>query len=88
VDSKLLDILCCPITHKPLTKLSADKLAELNQKIAAGALVDRSGEILSTSLEQALQTNDGRLVYPVCDGVPVLLEDLCIDLRSQPLEAD
>ena len=87
MDSKLLDILCCPITHKPLTRLSADQLAKLNEKIAAGELVDRSGEVLTAALQQALQTNDGRLVYPVNDGVPVLLEDLCIDLRSQPQEA-
>ena len=87
MDSKLLDILCCPITHKPLTRLSADKLAELNQKIQAGLLVDRSGQVLTEPLQQALLTNDGRLVYPVNDGVPVLLEDLCIDLRSQPQEA-
>lgn len=84
MDSKLLDILCCPITHKPLTRLSAEALVALNQKIEAGVLVDRSGEVLTVPLQQALQTDDGRLVYPVNDGVPVLLEDLCIDLRSQP----
>ncbi len=79
----LLDILCCPITHRPLAAVPADRLAILNQQIAEGVVNNRGGEVLTESLGQALITDDERLVYPVVDGVPVLLEEACIDLASQ-----
>jgi uncharacterized protein len=83
MDSKLLDILCCPITLKPLHSVSGSNLVELNRMIVAGELVNRGGDLLSEPLTEALFTDDNRLVYPVLDGVPVLLEEACIDLASQ-----
>ena len=82
MDSKLLNILCCPITHKSLSVVSADQLAGLNEGIARGELFTRGGDCADQPMHEALLTEDGRLVYPVVDGVPVLLEDSCIDLAS------
>jgi len=83
MDPKLLDILCCPITLKPLRMLNSSKLQELNQAIADQQLRARGGDLIQEPLADALVTNDGRLVYPVNDGVPVLLEEACIDLELQ-----
>ena len=73
-DSTLLDIVCCPVTHQPLQVLPESKLALLNERIAAHAIKNREDAIVDAPLEQALVTRDGRLAYPVRDGIPILLE--------------
>ncbi len=83
MDSRLLDILCCPITLKPLHSVRGGNLDELNRLISAGELSNRGGETLAEPLTEVLFTDDDRLAYPVRDGVPVLLEEACIDLASQ-----
>jgi uncharacterized protein YbaR (Trm112 family) len=73
-DSSLLDIVCCPVTHQPLQLLAESKLALLNERIAAQSLKHRDDTLVPAPLEQALVTRDGRLAYPVRDGIPILLE--------------
>lgn len=74
MDKKLLAILCCPVTHKGLALARADILGSVNKAIEAGTLVNRDGAVLNTALAEALVTDDGKTLYPVCDGIPVLLE--------------
>ena len=75
IDAKLLDIICCPVTHVPMEVMSEEKLEEVNQRIRDSKLVSRDGTVLTTELSEALITRDGKLAYPVEDGIPVLLED-------------
>ncbi len=81
MDKKLLSILCCPITHKGLSLARGDLLKRVNAAIAEGKLVNREGSPLAGRLKEALVTDDGKLLYPVADGIPVLLE-----AESVPLE--
>ncbi len=74
MDKKLLAILCCPVTHKGLSLARADLLESLNTAIDAGNLVNHDGEVVVGKLTEALVTDDGKIVYPVNDGIPVLLE--------------
>ena len=74
MDKKLLSILCCPVTHKGLSLARADVLRSVNDAIAAGKLVNRDGAVLESTFTEALVTDDGKLLYPVSDGIPVLLE--------------
>ena len=38
--------------------------------------------MLSETLDEALVTDDGKLLYPVSDGIPVLLESESIGLEQ------
>ncbi|HEX7062385.1 MAG TPA: Trm112 family protein [Woeseiaceae bacterium] len=82
MDKKLLSILCCPVTHKGLALARADLLRKLNAAIAAGRVVNREGAAVAVTLDEALVTDDGKLLYPVRDGIPVLLEGESIGLEQ------
>ena len=82
LDRALLDIVCCPVTRSPLELLSERELAELNRGIAAHRIRNRDDAVVEEPLQQALVTRTGRLVYPVRDGVAVLLEDQAIALAQ------
>lgn len=74
MDKKLLEILCCPVSHKGLSVARSDLLIKVNTAIAAGKLHNSEGKLLSDTLSDALVTDDGKLLYAVNDGIPVLLE--------------
>jgi uncharacterized protein YbaR (Trm112 family) len=75
----LLDILCCPITRRSLKGMPADELERLNVAIGAGSVRNQGNQTVTEPLVEALITLDGELVYPVRDGIPVLLADECIN---------
>ena len=56
IDAKLLEVLVCPQTRKPLT-------------------YDRA--------RQELVSAEGRLAYPVRDGVPIMLRDEARELGPE-----
>ena len=82
MEKRLLDIICCPVTYKGLTLARADQLARINVAIAKGDLQNRNGDRLSDPLGEALITDDGKFLYPVNDGIPVLLEGEAVALPS------
>jgi len=78
LSGRLLDILCCPITRRPLQRLDAASLERVNNAIASGSVRNHGGHEISEALEEALVTTEGDLVYPVRSGVPILFEEECI----------
>jgi uncharacterized protein YbaR (Trm112 family) len=75
VDGKLLEILCCPVSRTPLQRLADTRLARLNAAIEAGEVRFVGGEPVTAQLQEALITEDGKVIYPVEDEIPVLLEE-------------
>ncbi len=82
MDKKLLAILCCPVTHRQLSVAKADVVRRLNAAIADGQVSNRDGTVLTSALKEALITDDGKLLYPVDDGIPVLLEGESINAEQ------
>ena len=74
MDKRLLTILRCPVTHKGLSLLKKDKLDKLNAAISKGGVSTLDGAPVAEPLSEALITDDGKRLYPVNDGIPVLLE--------------
>jgi len=73
IDKELLAILACPATHQGLAEASAELLARVNARILRGELANVAGLSVSETIEGGLVREDGRLLYPVRDGIPVLL---------------
>lgn len=80
VDPELLEILVCPETQQAVKPAEADVLARLNEQIRAGSVRNRGGETLSQPIQEGLLRADGKVLYPVEDGIPVMLVDESIEL--------
>jgi uncharacterized protein YbaR (Trm112 family) len=75
IDGKLLEILCCPVSKTPLIRLSSARLDKLNTAIRAGEVQTVRGEAVEQVLNEALVTEDLKVIYPVIDNIPILLEE-------------
>ena len=73
VSEELLEILVCPETKQPVKLASTDVLKKLCEDIAAGRVRNRGGETLTEPIEEGLVREDGRILYPDDDGIPVML---------------
>lgn len=80
VDQELLDLLVCPETKQPVRPADAAVLARLNDAISAGAVKNRGGEAVSEAVPEGLVREDGRVLYPVRDDIPIMLIDEAIPL--------
>ena len=82
MDKRLLEILDCPVTHKGLALAKPATLQAVNAAIEAGRLCNRDGQALVMPLTEALLTDDGKVLYPVNDGIPVLLEGESVNMEQ------
>lgn len=82
MDKRLLAILRCPVTQKELSLAKTATLKAVNAAIDSGKLSNRDGRVLDAPVSEALVTDDGKLLYPVANGIPVLLEGESISLEQ------
>ena len=84
VDQSLLDILVCPETKQALSVADAALLEPLNRAIREGGVTNRGGQAVSTPIEEGLVRQDGSVLYPVRDDIPIMLIDESIPLPVKP----
>ena len=82
VSTELLEILVCPETKQPVSEAGDDVLSKLNAAIESGSLRNRGGEPVSKPLAEGLLREDGTILYPVDDGIPVMLIEESIEIAS------
>jgi uncharacterized protein YbaR (Trm112 family) len=75
MDKRLLDILCDPLSKTPLKLLSKAQLDVLNRAIQANEIQTTDGRPVSGEVNSGLVTIDGKVIYRIDDGIPVLLAD-------------
>lgn len=80
IDKDLLDILACPQSHQGLREATATDLAALNARIGRKELRSAAGKTIDAPLQGALIREDGKRLYPIVDGIPVLLVDEGVEL--------
>jgi uncharacterized protein YbaR (Trm112 family) len=80
VSEELLEILVCPETRQPVTVAEAQVIARLNGEVESGSLRNRGGEAVSAAIQEGLIREDGKILYPVEDGIPVMLIEESIEL--------
>ena len=80
VSQELLEILVCPETRQPVAAASEELIAELNLQIRAGSLRNRGGEAVAETIEEGLLREDGKVLYVVDEGIPVMLIEDSIEL--------
>ncbi len=75
MDKRLLDILCCPVSKTPLRPLTKRELDALNDGIGAGKVDTIAGVAVRERISEGLITTDGKVIYRVEDGIPVMLPE-------------
>jgi len=75
ISSRLLDILCCPVSHQPLRPLEKSRLKKLNALIGKGEVLHVDDTPVESPLKAALITRDDKVIYAIDDDIPVLLPD-------------
>ncbi len=84
IDGKLLEILCCPVTKSPVNRLTAAQLKTLNAEISRGQIHNIAGDTLTDEIREGLITQSSKTIYPVEDGIPIMLEDQGINTDQLP----
>lgn len=80
IDSELLDILVCPESFTPVRVADDDLVARVNRDIEAGTVRNRAGETVSATIDGGLIREDGAVLYPIRDEIPIMLIDEGIPL--------
>jgi uncharacterized protein len=73
---ELLEILRCPETMQRL----APAPPALLERLRCEPLRDRSGNLVKLPIEAGLLREDGAILYPVAEGIPMLIveESICV----------
>jgi uncharacterized protein YbaR (Trm112 family) len=67
VDDELLGLLCCPVTHQTL-------------RIAGEAELVKANTSASRPVVEGLVRKDGKILYPISGGIPLLVPEEGIPL--------
>jgi uncharacterized protein YbaR (Trm112 family) len=79
---ELLAILRCPDNQSRLSQAPDDTVRRINAAIRDGRITNRAGKQPEDQLDGGLVREDGAYLYPIIDGIPVLLRDDAIPLSQ------
>lgn len=82
MDESFLSLLRCPRTCGELRLAGAEELAGYNEGVGEGRLSNAAGRKLTQAMEDALVSECGGWLYPVHEGIPVLLVEEAVALAD------
>ena len=83
IDSEFLSLLVCPETQLPLAVATQSQVDQVNSKIEEGTLTNRAGQKIVQKIEGGLvPVTRPSVMYPVRQGIPILLLDEAISFST------
>ncbi|MCA8973495.1 MAG: hypothetical protein KDC98_02180 [Planctomycetes bacterium] len=82
IDPEFLGMLICPATRQPLREASAAEIESVNAAVAEGRARNRAGVAVEKPIEAGLVPASGDALYPILDGIPILLSAEAILLAT------
>lgn len=86
IDKELLDILACPENKTSVRLAEQDLIDEINCRVKKGKIRNRSEKVVEKKIDGGLIREDGAYLYPVEDGIPIMLIDEAIPLKDIVVE--
>ena len=83
LESKLIDLLRCPIDGSRLQLLTKSEVLRINAAIESGNLRDRLDQRIGCPLDTGLLNQQASRVYPVRGGIPSLVADEAVELSER-----
>lgn len=80
IDKELLDILACPENKTPVVLADAALVEKINAAIEKGGVKNRGGQKVEKKIDGGLVREDGAYLYPIEDGIPIMLIDEAIPI--------
>jgi uncharacterized protein YbaR (Trm112 family) len=78
IDRELLEILVCPETKQPVRLAESGEVNRINAAITKGGVTNRGGDVVKEAISGGLVREDGKLLYPIRDDIPIMLIDEAI----------
>lgn len=82
INPDLLAILCCPETKQKVTVAEDTVILTLNSLVTRGELKNKGDRAVTEPFESGLVREDGTLLYPIRENIPVLLIEEGIPLAQ------
>ena len=82
INPDLLAILCCPETKQKVTVAEDAVIIALNTSVTRGGLKNKGNRPVTEPFEAGLVREDGTLLYPIRDNIPVMLIEEGIPLTQ------
>ncbi|MDH4152622.1 MAG: hypothetical protein OEV01_02425 [Nitrospira sp.] len=82
INPDLLAILCCPETKQKVTVAEEAVIVTLNTLLTRGGLKNKGNRPVTEPFEGGLIREDGTLLYPIRDNIPVMLIEEGIPLAQ------
>ena len=73
VDPELVEILVCPKTRENVELASVEIVEKINQAISAKRIRNVDDQPVTETLQDGLIRDDGKIIYPIRDCIPVML---------------
>lgn len=73
IDKDLLAILCCPETKQAVTVAESILIEKLNSAVSLGGLKNKGKKPVSEPMDGGLIRADQQILYPIREGIPVML---------------
>lgn len=85
---ELLAFVRCPEDHSALAPVDEEFVDAINAAIRAGRLLNRAGRAVDQIIDGGLMRARGDLLYPIVDGIPILLREEAIPVDQLRSAAD